>query len=135
LPEDLGYYNYNVMLSVYEMSTSSYSNFTYDTDQISLPKVLTSTASITMYSGQGSAQTAFGYPIKHTIQLPETGKLYRFSLEHNITVTGSFGPNSASFNVSCSIKDIDILSSGLLFVSGARPTYVSGAYSYNIPSI
>jgi len=135
LPGDLGYYNYNVMLSVYEMSTASYSNFTYDIDQILLPKVLTSTSSITMYSGQGSNQTAFAYPIKHTIQLPETGKLYRFSLEHNITVTGSLGPNSASFNVSCSIKDIDILSSGLLFVSGARPTYVSGAYGYNVPSI
>ena len=136
LPEDLGYYNYNVMLSVYEMSTSSYSNFKYDTDEILLPKVLTSTASITMYSGQGSNQTSFGYPIKHTIQLPETGKLYRFSLEHNITITGSIGGiNSASFDVSCSIKDIDILSSGFLFVSGARPTYVSGAYSYNIPSV
>ena len=104
--------------------------------RILLPKVLTSTASITMYSGQGSNQTSFGYPIKHTIQLPETGKLYRFSLEHNITITGSIGGiNSASFDVSCSIKDIDILSSGFLFVSGARPTYVSGAYSYNIPSV
>jgi hypothetical protein len=136
LSEDLGYYNYNVMLSVYEMSTSSYTNFRYDTDEISLPKVLTSTASITMYSGDPTNHTAFAYPIKHTVQLPETGKLYRFSLEHNITVTGSIGGiNSASFDVSCSIKDIDILSSGFLFVSGARPTYISGAYSYNIPSI
>ena len=135
LTEDLGYYNYNVMLSVYEMSTSSYTDFTYDIDKIVLPKILTSTASITMYSGDIANQTAFAYPIKHTVQLPETGKLYRFSLEHNITVTGSFGPNSASFNVSCSIKDIDILSSGFLFVSGSRPTYIDGAYSYNIPSI
>jgi hypothetical protein len=136
LTQDLGYYNYNVMLSVYEMSTSSYTNFSYDTDEILLPKVLTSTASITMYSGDPANQTAFAYPIKHTVQLPETGKLYRFSLEHNITVTGSISNiNSASFNVSCSIKDIDILSSGFLFISGARPTYVSGAHSYNIPSI
>jgi hypothetical protein len=136
LTQDLGYYNYNVMLSVYEMSTSSYTNFSYDTDKILLPKVLTSTASITMYSGDPANQTAFAYPIKHTVQLPETGKLYRFSLEHNISISGSTtGINSASFDVSCSIKDIDILSSGFLFISGARPTYVSGAYSYNIPSI
>ena len=59
-----------------------------------------------------------------------------FSLEHDITVSGSVsGPNSASFDVSCSIKDIDILSSGFLFVSGARSTYVSGSYSYNVPSV
>lgn len=136
LPEDLGYYNYNVILSVYEMATSSYASFTYDTDEILLPKILTSTSSIVMYSGDPATQTAFAYPIRHTVQLPETGKLYRFSLEHDITISGSIGGiNSASFDVSCSIKNIDILSSGILFVSGARPTYVSGAYSYNIPSI
>lgn len=134
-PADQGYYNYNTMLSVHEMSTASYSNFTYDTDQIALPKILESTASITMYSGESSNHTAYGYPVRHTIQLPETNKLYRFSLNHNITVTGSGTINSASFAVSCSLKDLNILSSGFLFVSASKASYVSGAYSYNIPNV
>jgi hypothetical protein len=135
LAKDIGYYNYNVMLAVYEMATSSYSNFTYATDQIALPKVLESTASITMYSGDGANTTAYGYPVRHTVQLPDTNKLYRFSLNHNIVVTGSGVINSASFDVSCSLKDLDILSSGFLFVSGSRPTSIIGANSYNVPSV
>lgn len=134
LPEDLGYYNYNVMLSVHEMSTSSYTNFTYSNDSISYPKVLESTSSITMYSGNSANQTAFGYPVRHTVLLPQTDKLYRFSLSHNINVTGSLS-NSASFDVSCSIKDIEVLSSGYLFISGSRPTSIAGAYTYNVPSV
>lgn len=135
IPAAQGYYNYNTMLSVHEMSTSSYSNFTYDIDQILLPKILESTASITMYSGMPTNHTAYGYPIRHTVQLPETNKLYRFSLNHNITVTGSGTINSASFNVSCSLKDLNILSSGFLFVSASKTSYISGAYSYNIPNV
>lgn len=130
-----GYYNYNTMLSIHEMSTSSYSNFTYDIDQIALPKILESTASITMYSGMPANQTAFAYPVQHTVQLPETNKLYRFSLSHNITVTGSGTINSASFDVSCSLKDLNILSSGFLFISASKTSYISGAYSYNIPNV
>ena len=42
---------------------------------------------------------------------------------------------SASFETSCSIKDIDVVSSGFLFISGSRPTYVSGAYDYYVPTV
>ena len=93
--DDIGVYSYNTMFSIHEMSTSSFQNFTYDSDQIQYPKLLSSTASIQLSSAYLSGHTAYGYPIKHVVKVPETNKLYRFSLWHNITVPGSasYDPN------------------------------------------
>lgn len=93
--DDIGVYSYNTMFSIHEMSTASFQSFTYDSDQIQYPKLLSSTASIQLLSSYASGHTAFGYPIKHIVKVPETNKLYRFALWHNITV-----PSSASYNTS-----------------------------------
>jgi len=86
LPDEIGIYSYNTILQVYEMSTSSFNNFSFDIDEIQQPKIINSTASIQLSSDYPSGHTAYGYPIKHSIRLPETNKLYRFALWHNITV-------------------------------------------------
>lgn len=104
LPEHIGIYSYNTILEVYEMSTSSYSNFSYGVDEIKYPKLISSTASIQLSSDYPSGYTAFGYPIKHIVKLPQTNKLYRFALWHSITVPGSASYNTtfADFNIPAS---------------------------------
>jgi len=95
-PADIGAYSYDTILSVYKMSTASYNSFTFSTDAIDT-KIIESTASIILSSNMGANHTAFGYPVKHSIQLPSTNELYRFVLKHHISVPDSGSSNDIGF--------------------------------------
>lgn len=95
---DRGLYSYNTILSAYEMDTSSYADFAFDVDRPLNPPVYTSQASIIMDSGYPTNQTAYGYPIKHIAKLPVLNKLYRFTLDHNLSVPYSSSTSGIVFD-------------------------------------
>ena len=130
-----GTYAYNIKLSAVLMSTASYFEFDYPND-FTQSIVSSSISTITLDSSYTAGHMAIGYPVRHVMKLPFTNQLIRFKLEHflntgdNFDVTG----NPVSYEVTASIKDINILSSGFLFYSSSLQTYVSGAYDYSTPS-
>ena len=130
-----GEYSYNVKLSAVVMSTASYSAFDYPND-VTQSIVSSSISSITLSSAYSTGHMCIGYPIRHVMRLPETNKLIRFKLDHYIFTGDNLvaPPDSVSYVVSASIKDINILSSGYLFYSASQGTYISGALNYSIPS-
>lgn len=95
-PADIGQYSYDTILTAYTMSTSSYSNFTFSTDAVQT-KVVESTASIILSSDMNNNHTAYGYPVRHSIELPETNQLYRFVLRHHISVPDSGSSTNIGF--------------------------------------
>lgn len=137
LPEDIGLYSYKITLQAYEMGTSSYTNFAYPIDEIDYPIVASSSALITISSDYASGHTVFGYPVKQVMQLPETDKLYRFSLDHSLIVpySSSTVPDFFDFNTVSAWDGLGVgsLSSGQFsrYFSVPGTTYVT----QSIPSL